>query len=69
VRLPQVDAQSHVFLDMTVAAKDPVPILEFIKKLESSKQFSETQLLTTTPPSQNEPYIRSRMSVSYAQTL
>jgi hypothetical protein len=54
---------------MTVAAKDPVPILEFIKKLESSKQFSETQLLTTTPPSQNEPYIRSRMSVSYAQTL
>ena len=69
VRLPQVDAQNHVFLDMTVAAKEPVPILEFIKKLESSKQFSETQLLSTQPPSQNEPFIRSRMSVSYAQTL
>jgi hypothetical protein len=69
VRLPQVDAQSHVFLDMTVAARDPVPILEFIKKLESSKQFSDTQLLTQTPASQNEPYIRFRMSVSYAQTL
>jgi Tfp pilus assembly protein PilN len=69
VRLPQVDAQSHVFLDMTVAAKDPVPILELIKKLETSKQFSDTQLLTQTPASQNEPYIRFRMSVSYAQTL
>jgi Tfp pilus assembly protein PilN len=69
VRLPQIDAQNHVFLDMTVAAKEPLPILEFIKKLESSKQFSDTQLLTTQPPTQNEPFVRSRMSVSYAQTL
>jgi Tfp pilus assembly protein PilN len=69
VRLPQVDAQNHVFLDMTVAAKEPLPILEFIKRLESSKQFSGTQLLATQPPNQNEPFIRSRMSVSYAQTL
>jgi Tfp pilus assembly protein PilN len=69
VRLPQVDAQNHVFLDMTVAAREPMPILEFIKRLESSKQFSGTQLLATQPPNQNEPFIRSRMSVSYAQTL
>ena len=69
VRLPQIDAQNHVFLDMTVAAREPMPILEFIKRLESSKQFSGTQLLATQPPNQNEPFIRSRMSVSYAQTL
>ncbi len=69
VRLPQVDAQNHVFLDMTVAARDPLPILEFVKKLESSRQFSDTQLLTQQPPTQNEPFIRFRMSVSYAQTL
>jgi len=69
VRLPQIDAQNHVMVDMTVASKDPTPILEFIKHLESSKQFSDTQLISTQPPSTNEPFIRSRMSVSYAQTL
>jgi len=69
VRLPQIDAQNHVMVDMTVASKDSLPILEFIKHLESSKQFSDTQLISTQPPSTNEPFIRSRMSVSYAQTL
>src|SRR5260370_1402310 len=69
VRLPQIDAQNHVFLDMTVAAKEPLPILEFIKKLESSKQFSDTQLLTTQPPTQNDPFSRSRITPTSPQTL
>jgi type IV pilus assembly protein PilN len=69
VRLPQVDSQSHVWLDMTVAAKEPVSILELVKRLETSPQFSDYQLLSTLPASQTEPYVRTRMSVSYAQKL
>jgi type IV pilus assembly protein PilN len=69
VRLPQVDAQSHVWLDMTVAAKEPVSILELVKRFEKSPQFSDYQLLNSLPPSQTEPFIRTRMSVSYAQKL
>jgi type IV pilus assembly protein PilN len=69
VRLPQVDRHSHVWLDMTVAAKDPVAILDLVKRFEKSPQFSDYELLNTLPPSQTEPYIRTRMSVSYAQKL
>lgn len=69
VRLPQVDSQSHVWLDMTVAAKESISILELVKRLETSPQFSDYQLLSTLPASQTEPFVRTRMSVSYAQKL
>jgi hypothetical protein len=69
VRLPQVDSESHVWLDMTVAAKESTSILELVKRLESSPQFSDYQLMSTLPASQTEPYVRTRMSVSYAQQL
>jgi hypothetical protein len=69
VRLPQVDSQSHVWLDMTVAAKESTSILELVKRLESSPQFSDYNVLSTLPASQTEPYVRTRMSVSYAQQL
>ncbi len=69
VRLPQVDTQSRVWLDMTVAAKESTSILELAKRLESSPQFSDYQLLSTLPASQTEPFVRTRMSVSYAQKL
>jgi hypothetical protein len=69
VRLPQVDSESHVWLDMTVAAKESTSILELVKRLESAPQFSDYQVLSTLPASQTEPYVRTRMSVSYAQQL
>lgn len=69
VRLPQVDSQSHVWLDMTVAAKESTSILELVKRLESSPQFSDYQVLSSLPASQTEPFVRTRMSVSYAQQL
>ncbi len=69
VRLPQVDAHSHVWLDMTVAAKEPAPVLELVKRLETSPQFSGEQLMTGLPPSQTEPFLRYRLTVSYAQKL
>lgn len=69
VRLPQVDSQGHVLLDMQVAATEPAPVVEFIRRLETSPQFSDTQPLTSLPPSQTEPYVRYRVNVSYAQKL
>lgn len=69
VRLPQVNAQGHVLLDMQVAAKDAGPVVEFIRRLETSPQFSNTEPLTSLPPSQTEPFVRYRVSVSYAQKL
>src|ERR1051326_2467540 len=52
-------------LDMTVAAKESTSILELVQRLESSPQFSDYQLLSTLPASQTEPFVRTRMSVSY----
>lgn len=69
VRLPQVNARGHVLLDMQVAAKDAAPVVEFIRRLETSPQFSNTEPLTSLPPSQTEPFVRYRVSVSYAQKL
>jgi len=69
VRLPQVDSESHVLLDMTVAAKESTSILEVVRRLESTPQFRDPQVLSEQPASQTEPYVRTRMSVSYAQQL
>ena len=69
VRLPQVDSQSHVWLDMTVASREILPVLDLVKKLEGSEQFSNTQIMTQMPPSQTEPFLRCRLTVSYAQKL
>lgn len=69
VRLPQVDSQSHVWLDMTVASKEPASILQLVQRLESSPLFSDYQLMSQLPASQTEPYIRTRMQVSYVQKL
>lgn len=69
VRLPQVDRESHVWLDMTVATKESTSLLQLVKRLESSPEFSDYQLLSTLPASQTEPFERTRMSVSYVQKL
>lgn len=69
VRLPQVDSESHVWLDMTVASKESTSILQLVQRLESAPQFSDYQLLSSLPASQTEPFVRTRMSVSYAQKL
>lgn len=69
VRLPQINAQNQVLLDMTVGAQEQGPILEMLKRLEKSPVFGATTVHTFQPPSQNEPLYRYRVSVSYAQKL
>jgi type IV pilus assembly protein PilN len=69
VRLPEVDSQNAVLLDMFVGAKEVPPVLEFLKKLEESQQFGPASVLNSAPPSQTDPFFRYHVSVRYAQKL
>ena len=69
VRLPQIDRDNQVTLDMVVGAQSPEPVSEFLKQLEKSPLFGPVAMSTILPPAQNEPLWRYRLSVSYAQKL
>ena len=69
MRLPQVDSQNQVLLDMLVGAEEPAPVLALLKRLEASPQFGPTSMVSSTPPSQTEKLWKYRVSVSYAQKL
>ena len=69
VRLPQIDSQNQVLLDMIIGAQSPGPVIEFLKKLQESPRFGPATVHTSAPPSDNEPLYRYRVSVNYAQKL
>ena len=69
VRLPQVDSQNQVQLDMVVGSDSPGPVLELLKRLEKSPQFGPTSVINSLPPSQTDKLWKYRVSVSYAQKL
>lgn len=66
---PQAMGQSDVMLDMVVGAEFPGPVVEMFKNLESSPMFKDTLVHNSFPPTQTEPLLRYRVSVSYAQKL
>jgi len=69
VRLPEVDSENQVLLDMVVGSKEVQPVLELLQRLEASPQFGPTSVLNSIPPSQTDPDFRYHVSVSYAQKL
>ncbi len=69
VRLPEVDSNNQVLLDMVVGAKDVPPILDLLKRLEAAPQFGNTSVQSTAPPSQTDPFYRYHVTVTYAQKL
>lgn len=64
---PQVDAQNHIFLDMTVGAESQENVVNMLLKLESSDVFGATEVSSAVPPSQTDPLYRYRLSVNYVQ--
>ena len=66
---PYLTADNQVQLDMVVGSPSPEPVIQLIQRLESSPVFGATSVLSSQPPSQNEPFYRYRVSVSYAQKL
>lgn len=69
VRLPEVDSNNQILLDMVVGAKEVPPILELFKRLEDSPQFGNTSVQSSAPPSQTDPFYRYHVTVTYAQKL
>jgi Tfp pilus assembly protein PilN len=67
VRLPEVDLQNEVLLDMVVGAADVQPVLQLLRKLEGSPQFGPAEVPNSIPPSQTDPFFRYHVSVRYAQ--
>lgn len=66
---PQVTARDQLSLDMTVASETPEPVIGFIARLEGSDIFGAVTPSGITPPTQNDPIYRYRLSVNYAQKL
>jgi hypothetical protein len=74
VRLPQLPSEDttgvdHLQLDMVLGTDKPETIVTLLKQLESSKLFGAAQLLADTPPSQNDPLYKFRVTVAYDQKL
>lgn len=74
IRLPQVaeedaDGVNRVQLDMVVGTMQPEAFLILLKRLEEASNFGSTTVVTQTPPSQNDPYYKYRLTVAYAQKL
>jgi Tfp pilus assembly protein PilN len=66
---PTVNSQDQLFLDMTIAADTPEPVIGFIAKLEGSDVFGSTAVSGIVPPSQTDNFYRYRLTVNYAQKL
>jgi type IV pilus assembly protein PilN len=74
VRLPQVNAESgpgrnKVELDMWVGSERPDAVIEVLKHLQTSPLFGAASVMTQTPPAQNDPLFKYRLTVAYAQKL
>jgi type IV pilus assembly protein PilN len=66
---PQAAGQNEVMLDMVVGAESAEPVLQMLRTLESSPLFGATRIHNRFPPTQSEPLLRYRVSVSYVQKL
>ncbi len=66
---PQVNGNNQIYLEMTVAADSPEPMIGFVSKLEQSDVFGSANVTTYQAPSQTDPFYRYRLSVNYAQKL
>jgi type IV pilus assembly protein PilN len=59
----------RVQLDMIVGTNRPEAVIDLLRRLQQSSLFGPAQVMTQTPPSQNDPLYKYRVSVNYAQKL
>jgi type IV pilus assembly protein PilN len=74
VRLPQTAADegtgtNRVQLDMNVGTLEPAAIAKLLDRLNESKLFGAAVVVNQTPPTQNDPLYKFRVTVAYAQKL
>jgi type IV pilus assembly protein PilN len=66
---PQAGGQGEIQLDMVVGAESAEPVVQLLTRLEGSPVFGATLIHNRWPPTQSEPLLRYRVSVSYVQKL
>ncbi|MGH9583681.1 MAG: hypothetical protein ACRD4O_12160, partial [Bryobacteraceae bacterium] len=57
----------HVQLTMDVGAQQPEAVIGLLKNLSASSSFGAPRVVSQTPPGQNDPLYRYRLTVAYAQ--
>lgn len=66
---PQIGADRQAWLDMVVASDSPLPVIKMLEQLERSPLFGDAWLASQIPPTQNDPLVKCRVTVRYAQQL
>jgi type IV pilus assembly protein PilN len=66
---PEMTPRNEVLLTMQVAAQAREPVIEMVRRLETSELFGNPNVHLSTPPGQNDPLYLYRISVNYAQQL
>ena len=66
---PQAGGPGEIQLDMVVGAESAEPVVQLLTRLEGSPMFGATLIHNRWPPTQSEPLLRYRVSVSYVQKL
>jgi len=66
---PQINGRGELSLEMVVAAETPEPVIDFVGKLEGSDLFGDVTQTSQIPPTQNDPFYRCQLTVTYDQKL
>jgi hypothetical protein len=66
---PRVNADNEVALDMQVGTENREAFVEFLRGLEGAAQFRSPVLHGDSPPTENQPLFRFRLTVIYDQKL
>ncbi len=74
IRLPQVATEdasgtNRVELDMVLGSERPDAVIELLKRLQESALFGPASVVSETPPNQNDPLYKYKVTVAYAQKL
>jgi Tfp pilus assembly protein PilN len=66
---PTLNGKNVLSLEMVVAADTPEPLIGFVGALEQSDVFGDISQSTMVPPTQNDPFVRLHLTVTYDQKL
>ena len=66
---PTLNGRNQLSLEMVVAADTPEPVIGFITNLEQSDVFGDVAQTSWVPPTQNDPFVRFHVTVTYDQKL
>ena len=74
IRLPQVGTEdasgkNRVQLDMVLGSERPDAVIELLRHLQESALFGPASVVSETPPNQNDPLYKYKVTVAYAQKL